>query len=87
MLAALQEIYHDIDKRIEAIAPSDGAAPPKNHIVLRGVRVTMSDRAANQKLLNQQIEDLINEVIPQMEQSADHLEPEDTRVLIHLRNF
>ena len=87
MLAALKEIFYDIDKRIEATAPSDGAAPPKNHIVLRGVRATMSDRAANQKLLNQQIEDLISEVIPQMEQSGDHLEPEDTRVLIRPCNF
>ena len=87
MLHSLRQIFDDVDERIEATAPAPGEAEKPNHILLREIRATMSDRAATQKNLNQQIEDLLNEVIPRMERAAPNLEDEDTAILVKLKNF
>ena len=43
MGSALKEVFNNIDNRVEATAPKNGEAPKKNHILLRGLRYTMSD--------------------------------------------
>ena len=87
MLSSFKEVLADIDGRIEATQPKDGENPKQNHVLLKGIRATMSDRASTQKLLNEHIEELVNEVIPQLEAALPHLEPEDAEVVIVVRNY
>ena len=87
MFSSLKEIFSDFDRRIEALRPVEGEQPKPIYSLLTEVRHTMSDRAANQKNLNQLVEDLVNEVIPRLEQSAAELEPEDERLVVKLQKF
>ena len=87
MFEGIVDVFRDIDDRIEATRPKDGETPRQNHVLLKEIRATMSDRASTQKLLNQHIEDLVNEVIPRLEAAAPHLDEDDARAVIKLRNF
>ena len=86
MFESVQHVFSDLDARIAATQPKDGESAKKNHILLKEIRATMSDRASTQKLLNQHIEDLVNDVIPQFEAALPHLEPADIPPLIDLKN-
>ena len=86
MFSSVQEVFFDLDDRIEATRPKDGETVKENHILLKEIRATMSDRASTQKLLNQHIEDLVNKVIPQIEAALPHLEEADIPPLIQVKN-
>ena len=91
MRDALLEMVEDVDERLLATKPGGGEEPSEFHLVLQGVRNTMSDRAAGQKLLNDQIQDVVNDDImnwiPRMEAVAPSLGSDDQRLLVNLRNF
>ena len=83
-LEPIKHIMNNIDDRIEATRPKDGETPKRNHVIFKEIRATMSDRASTQKLLNQHIEELLNEVIPKLEEAIPYLEEADKMIAINL---
>ena len=77
MFTALKETFADIDERIVETAPLEGEDPKPNHVLLRSLRFTMSDRATTQKNLNNQVQDLKNKVISQPEVADTDTEAEE----------
>ena len=80
-LEVFLQILEDIDRRHDQTGSQIGKR------ILAAIRQTMSDRAACEKKFNELVADLINEVIPQIEESAGLLEEEDARPIIRLKHF
>ena len=79
-MEVFKDVLQDVDDRLASTTSDAGRR------LLLTIKATMSDRAATEKLFNQQVEDLINKVLPEFRAVEDQLDEADKAVVIELFN-